>query len=141
MNSNPLDLPGRPGEMRPHFSLTEQQTSKLIDLAGEAAGHMTSIVRDIVAIARIRQEADADVRRIGAETHRAVFSIRAEIDRLALVGENVRSRGQVAVDIIRQVGELMKQANLDGAAQARLVDSLVYLVGIACGPESEKRHE
>ena len=80
--------------------------AKAVEDIGQIGKDVVGIVKDIVAIAKIREQSAADVTKIEAETNKVVKSVRAEIDRLAQVGNTVRSRGEVAVNIIKELTKI-----------------------------------
>ena len=145
MGDDALDLPQRalaaPAVVvkpvaisKPGF--TEKQMDQIIEARARAIGDMGQIVKDVVAIIRIRQQADADVRLIEADTQKIVASTRAEIDRLVQVDKNVQTRGEVAVRVIATVTELLKHIpEVDVDSRRQLIDSLRWLVEAAIDKE------
>lgn len=87
---------------------TEGQVDKMIDGGLELGQGALRIGEGVVEIIRIRESADADVRRIDAKTNQLVQQIRAEIEVRREERKTLRDRGTVVVEIIdaitRQIG-------------------------------------
>lgn len=113
MTKDPLNLPirrinssaaTRPNFQNPHrVSLSGQQVSSLIETGGKVAEGAMSIAKDLVEISRIKAESAAEVAGIEARTHAMVAALRAETERLMAVRKGIRTRGEVAVDVIKSV--------------------------------------
>lgn len=99
--------------------LTEKQVDKLIDGGQDIARGAIRIGEGIVEIVRIRESADADVRRIEAKTEQVVRQLRAEIDMRREERKTLRDRGTVVVDVIEAVTRQISVIPLDDPASRR----------------------
>lgn len=114
------------------LALSEKQMNQIIEAGSKMVSDAGEIVKDLVAIAKIRAEAGADVARIEASTRHLVASVRSEIDRLAQLEKNTKTRGQVVTDIIRQITLAMETIpDLDYASRHALIDQLRWLAEAA----------
>jgi hypothetical protein len=113
-------------------ALTEAQKDRLIEAASQLAADLGAVARDVVAIYRVRADADADVARTDAETRQLVASFRGEVERLAQLGHTARARGEVVRGIVRDFAVLLGAIpELDVNARARLIETLRFLVDSA----------
>jgi hypothetical protein len=111
------------------FQFTEKQVEAIVSDVGQ-------IVKDIVAIARIREESVVKVNEIEAETRKIVRTVRVEIDRLAQVGRNTKTRGQVAAEILAQITNSLKVLpDHDDGSRHRLIDSITTIIDLAMRKE------
>lgn len=147
--TDPLDLPVKRNSTtveNTHGSSERQYTEKQMDVIvgaqakavediGQIGKDVVGIVKDIVAIAKIREQSVADVTKIEAETNKVVKLVRAEIDRLAQVGNTVRSRGEVAVNIIKELTIAMKE--LPEGDRYQMVDQIHKIVESALSQDSK----
>jgi predicted nucleic acid-binding Zn-ribbon protein len=112
--------------------LTEKQMDKVIEARAQLYQDLGEIAKGIVVIAKIREEADSDVKRIEAETKGIESKIRAEIDHLAQVGKNTQTRGEIAVDIITALTSIIRDVpDLDSQSVHKLIDSISPMVKAA----------
>ena len=139
MNDDDLNLPQRKVIVTEVLNSTKKEiekfrfTEKQVDVIVSDVGQ---IVKDIVAIARIREESVAKVSEIEAETRKIVLTVRAEIDRLAQAGQNTRTRGQVAADILAQITNALKVVpDHDDGSRHRLIDSISTIIDLAVRKE------
>lgn len=110
--------------------------AKAVEDIGQIGKDIVGIAKDIVAIAKIREQSAADVALIEAKTNKVVESVRAEIGRLSMVGKNVRTRGEVAVNIIKELTMAMKE--LPEGDRYHMVDRIHNIVELALRPESKE---
>ena len=137
MSDDTFDLPVRKVSVSevvkrgdsPDLRFTQKHLDQLVGTGARVVADVSQIVKDLVAIAKIRQQADADIGRIEAETQRVVAEARAEVDRLAQVGQNIRTRAQAAVEVITQVTRMMETIpDVDEASRRQLIETLRFLV-------------
>lgn len=114
------------------LKLTEGQVDTVIQAGVKAADDFGAIVKDLVSIYKIKQQSEADIALIDAETKKIVQSVRAEIDRQVQQGQTIRTRGQAAIDIIAQITSAIKSMpDLDTVSRHKLIDSICPLVQLA----------
>jgi hypothetical protein len=112
-------------DIKSSITLTESQIDRLVDAGTKMTGDLGEIVKNVVAIYRIRIEAENDVIKINAMTDQIVASTRADIDRLCQMGKNVHTRGEVVVNVLNAViGMLEKIPELDNGSRHALIDQL-----------------
>ncbi len=136
MTKDPLNLPirrinssavTRPDAQTPHrISLSGEQVSSLIETGGKVAEGAMSIAKDLVEISRIKAESGAEVAGIEARTHAMVAALRAETERLMAVRKGIRTRGEVAVDVIKSI--LTNIPESDHVTRQLAISSLNQLV-------------
>lgn len=136
MSNDPMDLPVRRinstptvrpnAELVPRVSLTEQQVSTLLETGGRVADGVMSIAKDLVEISRLKAQSEAEVAGIEARTHAIVASLRAESERLIAVRKGVRTRGEVAVSLIKTILETIPES--DHVARQNAIAMLNQLV-------------
>lgn len=134
MNKNNLPelkiYEAKPMKGKSHFS--EKQMDSMVHAGSKAVEDIGSIVKDLVAIHKIKEQSIADTVLIETETRKIVQSVRVEIDRQVQQGQTIRTRGQVAVDIIAQITSTIKEMpDLDVGSRHRLIDSIFPLVQLA----------
>ena len=136
MSNDPMDLPVRRinstltgrqnAELVPRVSLTEQQVSTLLETGGRVADGTISIAKDLVEISRLKAQSEAEVAGIEARTRAIVASLRAETERLIAVRKGVRTRGEVAVGLIKTILEKIPES--DHVARQNAIAMLNQLV-------------
>lgn len=110
--------------------------TKAVSDFGEVAKGVIGIAQSLVGIARLKEEARIDVERIDAQTRSAVQSVRAEIDRLVKAGDVVRTKGQVAVQVIMELTAAIKSIpEGDDRSRQSLVDQMRLIVELALKPD------
>lgn len=111
---------------------SEKQRDAMIQAGSKAVEDIGSIVKDLVAIQKIKEQSNADIALIEAETRKIVQSVRVEIERQVQQGQDIRTRGQVAVDVIAQITSTIKEMpDLDAESRHKLIDSIFPLVQLA----------
>ena len=117
-------LPAEPSGRR----LTESQQDRLIEGGVEAAKGAIEITKKILEIFEIRQQAEADVVRIEAETEKLRVLFMGEVARIEAERGQIIDRGKVAVDIIRELTPAIRDANVGDEVKKQLVAELPVLV-------------
>jgi len=146
MNDNDLNLPQRKvivpevlnstKKETKKFQFTEKQVDVLVSSGARAVEDMGQIIKDLIAIARIREESAKKVSEIEAEIRKTVLTIRADIDRLAQVGQNIRTRGQIAADILTQTFNALKEVpDHDDGSRHRMIDSISTIMDLVLREE------
>ena len=135
MNDNDLNLPQRKVIIPEVVNSTRKEiekfqfTEKQVDVIVADVGQ---IVKDIIAIARIREQSAADISRIKEETQKIVQFVRVDIDRLAQIGQNTKTRGQIASDILAQILKAVENVpDFDEGSRHRLIDSIFPIINAA----------
>jgi len=112
--------------------LTEAQVNQIVIAGSKAVGDLGEIVKDVVAIFRIRNETAGAVECLDAQTRQIVVSAKAEIDRLVQSENHTRTRGQVVVDIVKMLPAALDAIpDVDSDSRRALIDSLRWLVEAA----------
>lgn len=141
-NSNELDLPARKGglilasrdsdQSLKVLSLSDKQLSTIVDAGSKALPDVINTVRELINIARIREQGITDVRVIEAETAKAVAIAKIEIEQLRMVGENIKTKGAVVSDILKSVTEMLRSIpDIDVNSRAILISSLASILETA----------
>lgn len=143
INDKDLDLPAKPmsgllwvnrdgDKSIKGIQLSGQQLDQIIDIGSKNIPEIINIVKEITNIIRIKEQGKADVNRIESETRKAVAIAKSEIDRLRQVGDNIRTKGQVVSDIVRNVTEMLKTIpDIDSSSRMALIDSLSTILELA----------
>lgn len=114
------------------IQITGQQLDQIIDIGAKAVPEIMNTIKEITNIIRIKEQSKADVNRIDSETRKAVAIARSEIERLRQVGDNIRTKGQVVSDIIRNVTEMLKNIpDVDSNSRMTLIDTLSTILELA----------
>jgi hypothetical protein len=139
MSEDSMDLPMRSATKLPvpnstaastnRGALSEQQVNMLIQGGAVVAEQVVSAARDYLAIVRIRAESQATVDEIDARSRAVCNAIRAEADRLMVVRDTIKSRGDAAVQVIRAVMDSIPET--DHAGRKIAIEELSKLVTIA----------
>ena len=117
---------------RPGSRLTEAQTTELVKTGARLLQDVASIARDLVEIQKIREQANADERRIEAKTRKIVMAIHAEIERTRVDHDGLRARGDVIALLVREISTaLNSMPEVDNACRKALVDTLPRLAELA----------
>ena len=147
IDNRDLDLPTRQGsgllwvnkdgdKSIKAIQLSGQQLDQIFDIGSKAVPEIMNTIKEITNIIRIKEQGKVDVNRIESETLKAVAIARGEIEKLRQIGDNIRTRGQVVSDIVRNVTEMLKTIpDLDSNSRIALIDSLSTILEIAVRPD------
>lgn len=137
MSDDTFDLPVRKASVHkvvsreepPSLKITQKHVDQVVGAAARVLPDLSHIAKDLVAIARIRQQADADVRVIEAETEKIRVRAQAEIERLVQVDQNMRTRAQAAIAVLAQLKQLLETIpDIDTESRRSLIGLLPSLV-------------
>ncbi|WP_442809186.1 hypothetical protein [Trinickia soli] len=150
MSEDSMDLPTRGATKLPvarsealtkqRSGLTERHVDVLVDSGANLLACAGSIAKDLVEIARIRAESEAEVERIEARSRAIREAFRAEVDRLGAMRDIIGSRGDAAAKLIREVLTHIPESDQVSRQRAiemltKMIDSVVADKGPSFGPQ------
>ena len=116
--------------------LTPAQKDRMVEAGAYVAEGLVDIAKTLIEIAKNDRAADADVRRIHANTDQVVSKLRAEADRLRSRGELARTKGKAVVDILIQMKQfIISLPEEDREVRLRVLDMLPGIIDKALSPE------
>ena len=136
-NAADLEVPNTSPKSPARRELTEGQVDKLFDAGAETMRGLVGIGETVVDIVRIREQADADVSRIEAETRRVVQQIQAAVELRKEERKTLRERGSVVVDVIDAITRQIATVPVDDPASRRKAIEILPELVRAAASEGE----
>ncbi|HQJ46850.1 MAG TPA: hypothetical protein PK195_09415 [Ignavibacteriaceae bacterium] len=111
------------------YKFTEKQMDTIVDAAAKSAPDIINVVKDVVAIIKIREQADADVKTIEARTQQYVKQLQKDIEKIKEEGEKIKTQGEVVVRVLSQLSNIVNNIpDSDALSRHRLIDQLSDII-------------
>jgi len=111
------------------YKLTEKQMDTIVDAAAKSAPEIINVVKDVVAIIKIREQADADVKNIEARTQQYVKQLQKDIEKIKEEGEKIRTQGDVVVRVLSELSNIVNNIpDSDALSRHKLIDQLSDII-------------